>query len=300
MSIKTKNILKKIGLITLGIGAVGAVGMGGKALYDYAKNDLQTIHPTFEVGGLGDDGKYVNDELSLYTKDSFACEGLSAKLDFDSEISYQFFYYDINDKFISSSEIYTDGTSANIPYNAAYARVEITPLNDEDGKISLKERFSYPSQLNLKVDKNAESNVNNLFKKIGNCSFRIVNNPLNLVFEFGKEWHEDHFVDSDNGFSCTTTNLLKVDGNEYIKLDRKVFNDTEMNSELSVLQYTIDDNGYLKFLSLKLLNSDNSYSSRLDKNVKYLLFVYWSSNESLETFTPNIQNGISISKSIIE
>lgn len=40
---------------------------GGKALYDYSKEDLKTIHPTFHVGGLDENGEYVDKEQSLYS-----------------------------------------------------------------------------------------------------------------------------------------------------------------------------------------------------------------------------------------
>lgn len=231
MSRKTKNILKKIGLITLGVGAVGAVGMGGKALYDYAKNDLYTIHPIFEVGGLGNDGKYVNDELSLYTKESFACEGLSAKLDFDSEISYQFFFYDINDNFISSSEVYTGGSNATIPLNGAYARVEITPKNDEDGKISLKERITYPSQLNLKVSKKAESNVYKKFTSYKGELHTITSSISELKFVDHQAFTiEDGFKASSSSQGvCTSVNFLDVTS----------FNKLLLNSDGDILTCSI-------------------------------------------------------------
>lgn len=290
MSRKTKKILKKIGLIILGVGAVGAVGMGGKALYDYAKNDLQTIHPTFEVGGLGDDGKYVNDELSLYTKDSFACEGLSAKLDFDSEISYQFYFYDINDNFISSSEVYTEGANANIPLNGAYARVEITPTNDEDGKISFKERFDYSSQLNLKVSKKAESNVNKKFVSFKGENLQVVNNVSDLVFEYGKCWTNDGLLISSEKNSATSVTLLNVENFKSIDFD---FNKlTEFAMDFSIIEFS------------ELPNNDSVFtyttsesSIEFKKDTKYILIsIYCENSVSMSDLNSSILDILSLNK----
>lgn len=250
MSRKTKGILKKIGLVALGVGAVGAVGLGAKTAYDYLKNDLMSIHPTFEVGGLGNDGEYVKDESTLYTKNLFACEGLFATIDFDSDISYQFFYYDINHNFIESSDVYTKGVTADVPLNGAYARVEITPLNDEDGKISLKERVTYPSQLNLKVSKKAESNVNKKFMSLNGNLMEVVNSPLGLNFVEGRVFDVSDLTFKQSELSnvhvITSDTLLNLKNSKYLNWERG--NDLNLYN-VNISLYLFDDN--LDFISTK-------------------------------------------------
>ena len=153
-NLKTKGILKKIALFLAGIIALTAVGFGVKAVVDYTQNDLKTIKPSFEVGNLGADGKFVNDESTLYTKEAFGCYGLQVKPDFDSTVNYQIFYYDILDNFISSTAVLSEGYSEKAPVHGAYARMVITPKEDEDFKISFTEKYKYPSQLTIKVKKN--------------------------------------------------------------------------------------------------------------------------------------------------
>lgn len=105
INFKAKSIIKKIALVLAGVAAITAVAFGVKAIVDYTKNDLKTISPSFEVGNLGADGKFVDDKGTLYTKEAFACDGLQIKPDFDSTVNYQIFYYDQLDNFIGSTNI---------------------------------------------------------------------------------------------------------------------------------------------------------------------------------------------------
>lgn len=291
------NVFKKVGLIALGVGAIGIVGLGIKSTVNYFKNDTKTLHLNYEVGNLGTDGKYVNDELALYSN-KFACEGLKATLAFDNEINYQFYYYDILDNFVSSSDVLTSGFKAEIPWNAAYSRVVITPTNDEDGKISFMEKHKYGNQLNVSVNKKAESNVNKLFRSIGDVTFRVVTNPLDSKFEFGKTWNGKAFETSSN-FSCTSQTILNVNGGEYIKLEYSVFGET-IAPNLSMYQYKLNDNNELIFIKNVELRDSTNYMGQLDKECDYVVMNYWSSNENLNDLTPNIQKGLIISNKVID
>ena len=128
MKYKTKSIIKKVALVLAGVVAVSAVGVGVAKLVEFMRDDLKTISPSFDVGGLGTDGKYVNDESTLYTKEAFQCDGLQIKLDFDNEIDYQIFFYDDLDNFIESTEVLSAAYSETV--HDGYARIVIIPNND--------------------------------------------------------------------------------------------------------------------------------------------------------------------------
>ena len=179
MKINTKSLLKKIALILAGVTAISAVGVGIAKLVEYTRQDLKTINPTFEVGNLGTDGKYVNDESTLYTKEAFEAEGLQVKLDFDSQIEYQIFYYDDLDNFIESTDVLSAAYSD--PVHDGYARIVIIPTDDEDGKIGLTERVSYPSQMIVKVSKEQKVEYVNVLNK----RLRVVDDKSFLRFDLG-------------------------------------------------------------------------------------------------------------------
>ena len=76
IKLKTKNIIKNIALALAGVAAITAVGFGVKTIVDYTKDDLKQISLNYEVGNLGTDGKFVDNESTLYTKEAFGCYGL--------------------------------------------------------------------------------------------------------------------------------------------------------------------------------------------------------------------------------
>lgn len=201
---KTKGIIKKVSLALAGIIAISAIGVGVAKIVEYTKEDLKTISPSFSVGNLGSDGKYVNDESTLYTKEAFQCDGLQIKLDFDNEIEYQIYFYDDLDNFVESTEVLSSAYSETV--HDGYARIVIMPTNDEDGKIGLTERITYPDQMTIKVAK--EQNIE--YYQLYNKRMYSVDTVSSLVFV-----HGDFTMTDGNGhFSSSkgviTSNLLNV------------------------------------------------------------------------------------------
>lgn len=215
ISLKGKSIIKKIALALAGVAALTAVGFGVKAIVDYTKDDLKAVTLSYDVGNLGTDGKFVDDEGTLYTKDAFACYGLQVKPDFDSTVNYQIFYYDILDNYISSTEIMSDGYSGESPLNGAYARLVIEPRDDEDGKISLTERVKYSKQLTVKVKK--EQKIDDRYTVFNGKIMGVVTDISELVFTKSLFLDEKTLTWGTMDNRCTTTSvLLKVDGGEKI------------------------------------------------------------------------------------
>ncbi len=237
MRYKTKGIIKKIGLVLLGLGVLGGSVVGITHLVNYMKQDKESIHPTFEVGGLNAQGRYEEDKSSLYTKDKFACDGLQATLEFDAQINYQVFYYDILDNFISSTEVLTDGYGEEAPLNGAYARIEITPTNDEDCKISFTEKLKYANMLNLKVKKGAESNVSKKFVSYRGKNLTVIDSTDRLNFEVGVFMNENgDWTTNGNNYAATSKVLLAV-GN-YTNLSCKASSEVTCGYSVGVYKFT--------------------------------------------------------------
>ncbi|MDE7263242.1 MAG: hypothetical protein K2N64_01095 [Anaeroplasmataceae bacterium] len=285
------KIIKAISGIILGLGVLGGVIA---ITNHFVRKDEVSIHPTFEVGGLNANGKYEEDKTTLYTKEKFACEGLKATLDFDSTINYQIFYYDILDNFISSTDVLKEGYSGTAPLNGAYARIEITPINDEDGKISWTEKIKYSNMLNLKVAKNAEQNVKNKFVTIKGRQFQVVNNVLDNVFEYGIRITDDLEFIVHDGQSATTKTILSVEkykmlefrplklaenfGGSYFNI--KVFQFAELPNTDSIYTTTNMDRGEQLAVS-----GANLYTLNFEKDTKYILISYQGSIDTSSTYT---------------
>lgn len=282
---KTKKVIKGIGLAVMGLGLLG--GIVAVASQFVGKNEV-SADLSYEVGGLTEYGKYEEDEGSLYTKEKFACEGLKATLAFDATINYKIFYYDILDNFISATTMLNSGYSGEAPLNGAYARIEITPISDEDGKISWTEKIKYSNQLTVKVAKGASANVSQKFVNYRGNNFQVVNNMEDSIFEYGTEFLVDTFEENKNNEMATTTKtLLAVKGGSTI-----TFDDTEL-SEAIITCYIFNDlpvSSDMKYTAIEWMES-----LTLEKTAKYVLIrVYTTDTETLKTVTGNLPKMFSV------
>lgn len=164
LNFKSKKTWKSILIIGLAIiTLIGAV-IGITALFRKSEEKTtKEINPTYAIGGLNEDGTYLETKESIYTKDAFECKGLNVKLAFDNNISYRIFFYDFDDNFVSSTGKLTTNYSEDIDLFVKSARIVITP--NEDSKISWYEKSGYAKQLTISVDKEQPQNFLSSLKK---------------------------------------------------------------------------------------------------------------------------------------
>ena len=125
-----------------------------------AKNDTKTISSTaFECGALDDNGKYVKSDQSIYTKEAFGCIGLRVAPDFESNATYDVYYYDSNDTLVEIKSDLTGVYDEDYPLHmATKARIVIHPevpsdFDEDDFKISFYEVYSYANKFEITVNK---------------------------------------------------------------------------------------------------------------------------------------------------
>lgn len=150
-----KTISKVISLVMVCLLAIGGI-MGLSVVSEYIKDDTKVIRPTFEVGGLDDVGQYKKTESSIYTKNSFECLGLEIKLDFDSNVKYQVYFYDSLDKFVSHTEVHEESVIIEVPENVTYARLVVIPVWGSDVKQNDRvchwyDTYKYANALEIRV-----------------------------------------------------------------------------------------------------------------------------------------------------
>lgn len=271
---KTKKLLKKISLGVVGIASIGAIAFGVCKIVQFCKNDSKTLSLDYSVGALTDEGKYQEDECKLYTKKAFACEGLRVTFDFDAEVNGQFYFYDINDKYLSKSDVITEGSSVSVPLNGAYARAVVIPTNDEDGTISFTEKYKYGSQMQVKVNKEAESNVKKKFKVINSTLFEVKREISLLEFKYNYSWDCDfnkYVEQSSTGYNTTFNCLLDVSNYKQIVIDSQSF-----SFDLFIILYD-DDMNYIGKSSLK----NNEQLNANVKNGSYCIFNMHFNDEDM-------------------
>ena len=162
---KTKKNLTRVLSIVLICLAVFGAACGISTMRGKGDDGKHTINPTFAVGGLNAQGKYFETDESIYTAKAFECEGLEIKLRFDADITYQVFYYNELDNFVSCSTVYTKSAKAVAPNDAEYARLVVTPVWDSE--VDLENRvchwydiYKYSSQIEVIVSDASEEDVN--------------------------------------------------------------------------------------------------------------------------------------------
>lgn len=288
---KTKKLLKKISLGAVGVASIGAIAFGVSKIVQVCKNDTKTLSLDYSVGALTDEGKYQEDEGKLYTKKAFACEGLRVTFDFDAEVNGQFYFYDINDKYLSKSDVITEGSSVVVPLNGAYARAVVIPTNDEDGSISFTEKYKYGSQMQVKVDKKADDNISKKFLSYKDSNFEVCQNLTELVFNSKYEFSIDKGLTScsDNRCIVTAFNVLNVDGYKSIALT----SDTADNLEfVTAAIYEFDS---YDLNNAKIVRKDvgvktsaiKNQSINFEKTTKLILITCWGSESTDNTKIPS-------------
>lgn len=124
------------------------------------KDNMKKISPTFSLGGLDENGKYVETKESIYTKDAFECKGLTVTPEFESQVTYQIFFYDSTGEFISKTEKLEKVYKDEVAIEVTHARIVITPNEDEDGNavtMNVFNKSKYAKQLTLKVYENQKT-----------------------------------------------------------------------------------------------------------------------------------------------
>ena len=166
MKFKRKKTMRNIVTILLCGLLVFGVIFGAVALSSYFKDPTKKISPKFSQGSLDEAGEYVPGKASIYTKELFECKGLSIELDYESNVNYRVFFYDEEEKFVSSTALLGKTTDIEVPEEAIYARILIVPV--WDSTVEVKDRVvrwynihKYSSQLEIRVlrDQNAKENL---------------------------------------------------------------------------------------------------------------------------------------------
>ena len=166
---KTKKTIKDIlSLVLIGALLVGSIA----GLNAIINNDTKKLSPSlFSVGSINAQGNYEKSNLSVYTKEMFACDGLTIEPDFEANGTYRVFYYDNNKNFMGATPLMEseDGiykTEAEYRF-ARYARIVITPdtpADDngdevEDFKIRSYNVSTYVRDYTITVNKDQSFNI---------------------------------------------------------------------------------------------------------------------------------------------
>jgi len=265
-----KKILAGALAVVLGVGAIAGVSalIGNKADDD----GKIVINPKWSIGGLDNQGKYEESDATLYTKDAFECQGLTIKPNFDSNVKYQIFFYDELGEFVESSSLLESSYDSSIPVGATHARLELTPIWDEDVKekdrvIKWYNKHQWTNNLEIKV--NEEQNG---VEKISfmNTDFIVLEDIAQLSFSKGSILTTDGVVNYDaskNAHACHYGYVVKVTGFETLYFDSTVVDGLSFSfGEFMGKSMEVNKNG-------SYFNSWNTSSVELDSDTDYIIIT---------------------------
>ena len=212
---KKNSKFKKILCVVLVIGAV--VGIGA-LVNSFARNDYKTVRSSeFSVGALDENGKYVEDKQSIYTKDAFECIGLRIEPDFESNVTYDVYYYDYNETLVEVKSGLDSVYDEDFPL-AKLARIVIHPeipsdVKEKDFKIASWEINSYAKNLKITVDKEQDYKYSD-----GMNLYVAEESTLNMNFQNGSDpspanYNSKELFDATGtAFPVKVSNKINVDG----------------------------------------------------------------------------------------
>ncbi len=157
-----RKIIKRYGPIVLTIAILAAAVFG---IVKLTSIETKTVSPMkFSVGGLStSEGIYIDNDQSIYTKDLIECRGLTVTPDFDGNVSYQIFWYNMDELYFGCTDIYGNRDKfreSDVPDAARYCRIAIYPSQlDENGKeiddfkVRFYEPIKYADDVTIKVSK---------------------------------------------------------------------------------------------------------------------------------------------------
>lgn len=149
---KNSKLYRLLTILLVAVTAFGAI-FGIYKLVEKSKEKTKVIRPSYSIGALSEQGDYVENKQSLYTKEAFDCKGLKIETDFDSNITYEVFFYDKDGNFVSKTEAQTKNYST-VPETAVMARISIAPVKpDKDFEFTFFNKYKYSNQLKITVDK---------------------------------------------------------------------------------------------------------------------------------------------------
>ena len=234
-----RTVLIIVLVVALLMGAI----FGLRSIFSEEDKDAKkTISVSYSIGELSDAGKYVEAETAIYTKEAFECQGVRITPDFDNTVTYEVYFYDEDGYFISKSKE-MDNIFTGEPLLAKYARIKITPVDDES--VSWWEIAKYAGQ--LKVEVNVKQND---FKNVAKFSAAVDSGA----------WHvSDYFDLSSTSFlilkSTVPNNTLYLSiysegkiqcGVQFIVLDQTVTSEFSDSSSQCVYESVVcGDNVYI-------------------------------------------------------
>lgn len=152
----TNSKRSKVGLIVSIVAVVLAAVTCVGVIFGITHQKADTVEVTnsmYEIGTISETGKILESGKSVYLEDMVTVDGMAIELDEETAtITYKVVFYDADNKFLSmTDDLDADYDNANVPENAEYFRVVITPfeVDGESVDVNIFNMSKYTKQLEV-------------------------------------------------------------------------------------------------------------------------------------------------------
>lgn len=149
---KASDMVKWVIIFLISIGLIGAV-ITLFILLDRQTTVTEIGAEAYTIAALDENGEQTDGDTSIVTRSAFTTDGLKVKIEDEATVTYTLYFYGAENEFISKTAALSEDFDGSIPENAETAKIVITPIEDEDGKVELTEVLGYAGQVTVTVNK---------------------------------------------------------------------------------------------------------------------------------------------------
>ena len=149
---KASDMVKWVIIFLIAIGLIGAV-ITLFILLDRQTTVTEIGAEAYTIAALDENGEQTDGDTSIVTRSAFTTDGLKVKIEDEATVTYTLYFYGAENEFISKTAALSEDFDGSIPENAETAKIAITPIEDEDGKVELTEVLGYAGQVTVTVNK---------------------------------------------------------------------------------------------------------------------------------------------------
>ena len=149
---KASDMVKWVIIFLIAIGLIGAV-ITLFVLLDRQTTVTEIGAEAYTIAALDENGEQTDGDTSIVTRSEFTTDGLKVEIEDEATVTYTLYFYGAENEFISKTAALSEDFDGSIPENAETAKIVITPIEDEDGKVDLTEVLGYAGQVTVTVNK---------------------------------------------------------------------------------------------------------------------------------------------------
>ena len=145
---------KTMAILAFGCGLVLAGGLATNFVLDESRVPTKTFNSSsYQVAALSDKGTIDKEDDTKIVSSFGNVDGMAITYGEGATIEYRLGWFDEDGKYLSATETLTGDWAGEAPEDAVKFRVEINPVGDEDGKVTVFELPGYVSQIEVTFNK---------------------------------------------------------------------------------------------------------------------------------------------------